>query len=420
MAPADRLHAIVPLAAPPRVRTRAMTTLTTILLASAALAVCVHLIGVFSALAHLRRRRHPAPAPREWPAISMLKPVKGLEENLDFCLRSLYSQDYAGPREVVFASANRDDPGLEVARRIASEFPHIRTRFVLSNEEWGFNPKVSNLRGALVAASHDLVLQTDANVWAPPDYLRSVVSEFIAERASLLSSLVTGIGERSPGAAMENLQLSSYVAPACCSALKFGGVTCVIGKSMLFRKSELKQLGGLELVKDSLAEDFLMGRHYVEQGKKVILSATPICNVNVDMPLERSLGRHARWLKMRAVIHVPAFIADFFLNPVALSLLAFISSGFEASMGLSALGLIVAKMAVDGIMVRLVRGVPMRLVHLCWAPVKDVLMFGVWVYAIFSRSVEWRGIRFRMGPDSLLMPDRGALPVRVLRRVIGG
>ena len=88
-------------------------------------------------------------------------------------------------------------------------------------------------------------------------------------------------------------------------------------------------------------------------------------------------------------------------------------------MGLAAMLVVVAKMAIDGFMVRLVRGVPMRLEHLVWAPVKDVLMFGVWVYAIFSRSVEWRGIRFRMGPDSLLMPDRGALPVRVLRRVIG-
>jgi len=397
-----------------------MNTLTSILLASAALAVCVHLMGVFSALLHVQRRKRPATPPSVLPPISLLKPVKGLEENLELCLRSFYEQDYAGSMEIVFASGKREDPALDVARRLAAEYPHIRTRFVLSNEEWGFNPKVSNLQGALRGASHDLVLQTDANVWAPSDYLTSIVSEMLAERASLLSSLVTGIGERSAGAAMENLQLSAYVAPACCSALKFGGVTCVIGKSMLFRKSELKQLGGLELVKDSLAEDFLMGRHYVEQGKKVVLSATPIRNVNVDMPIERSLSRHARWLKMRAVIHVPAFIADFFLNPVALAILAWLSSGLDVSLGMIALTVIAAKMVLDGLMVRLVRGVPMRMRHLLWAPAKDLLMFGVWVYAIFSRSVEWRGLRFRMGPDSLLMPDRGPLPVRVLRRVIGG
>jgi ceramide glucosyltransferase len=395
-----------------------MTTLTSFLLASAALAICVHLGGVLSALLHLRRRNVALPS-RELPPISLLKPVKGLEEDLEACLRSFFEQDYAGPLELVFASGSRDDPALVVARRIAADYPEVRARFVLSDENWGFNPKVSNLQGALSAASHDLVLQTDANVWAPRDYVRKIVTELLHEDASLLSSLVTGIGEQSPGAAMENLQLSAYVAPACCTALKVAGVPCVIGKSMLFRKSELKQLGGLELVKDSLAEDFLLGRHYAESGKKVVLSATPIRNVNVDMPIDRSLGRHARWLKMRAVIHVPAFIADFFCNPVALSLLAWLSSGCDGALLAVMCSIVLGKMAVDGLMVRLIRGTPMRLEHLLWAPVKDVLMFGVWTYAIFSRSIEWRGIRFRMGPDSQLMPDRGALPVRLLRRVLG-
>ncbi len=396
-----------------------MNTLTSILLASAALAVCVHLAGVVAALLHLRRRRARVSTPATFPAVSLLKPVKGLEENLEQCLRSFYTQDYPGPLEVVFSSARRDDPAIAVARSIALDYPQMNTRFVLSDQNWGFNPKVSNLQGALTAASHDLVLQTDANVSAPSDYLRSIVSEFLAERASLLSSLVTGVGERSPGAAMENLQLSAYVVPACCTSLKICGVTCVIGKSMLFRRSELKQLGGLRLVKDSLAEDFLLGRHYIEQGRKVVLSATPIRNVNVDMPLERSLARHARWLKMRAVIHLPAFIADFFLNPVALTVLAWLGSGLDSAVAAIVLGVVAAKMALDAMMVRLVRGVPMRLSHLMWAPLKDCLMFAVWVYAIFSRSVEWRGIRFRMGADSLLMPDRGPLPVRMLRRVMG-
>jgi hypothetical protein len=42
----------------------------------------------------------------------------------------------------------------------------------------------------------------------------------------------------------------------------------------------------------------------------------------------------------------------------------------------------------------------------------------IWCYAIFSHSAEWRGIRFRMGADSQLLPDEGALPVRVLRRIL--
>jgi ceramide glucosyltransferase len=171
-------------------------------------------------------------------------------------------------------------------------------------------------------------------------------------------------------------------------------------------------------VKDSLAEDFLLGRYYAEQGKKVVLSATPIRNVNVDMPVERSLSRHARWLKMRAVIHIPGFIVEPFANPVALTLLAWISSGFDRELAVVLAALLVAKMGLESLAVRAIRGTPVAMRHLVFAPLKDVLMLGVWVYAMFSRSIEWRGIRFRIGPDSQLLPDEGALPVRVLRRLL--
>jgi ceramide glucosyltransferase len=402
-----------------------MPTLTTVLVVLSAVALCFYLLGVFSAWLHVRGRRASAPAQginagarAQLPPISLLKPIKGLEEDLERCLRSFFEQDYPGELEIVFASAYRDDPGMLVARRVAQSYPAVRARFVLSDENWGLNPKVSNLQGALTAARHDLMLQTDANVWAPSDYVSNVVTEFLAERASLLSSLVSGIGERSAAAAMENLQLTSYVAPGCCAALKLANIHCVIGKSMLFRRSELRELGGLSLVKDSLAEDFLLGRHFAEHGKKVLLSATPIRNVNVDMPLERLFARHARWLKMRAVIHTPGFLCDLFANPIALALLTLFSADFERELSIACLALIALKTAVDGCMVRLVRGVPMKLRHVLLVPVKDALLFGIWVYAIFSRSIVWRGIRFRMGSDSQLLPDQGALPVRVLRRLL--
>jgi ceramide glucosyltransferase len=399
-----------------------MSTLTTILLACSAIALCVYLSGIGSALLHVRHSRAArlarANSAGPLPAISLLKPIKGLEEELATCLRSFFEQDYPGPLEIVFASAYRDDPGIQVARSVAQQYPSVRVRFVMTDENWGLNPKVSNLQGALAAAAHDLVLQTDANVWAPRDYVRNIVSEFVAERASLLSSLVSGIGERSLGAAMENLQLTAYVAPGCCAALKLANIPCVIGKSMLFRRSELRALGGLDLVKDSLAEDFLLGRHFADHGKKVLLSATPIRNLNIDMPVERLFARHARWLKMRAVIHTPGFMADYFANPVALALLALWSSDFDLGLAAGVAALVACKTMLDGWVVRTIRGTSMRLRHVLCSPIKDVLMFGLWVYATFSRSIVWRGIRFRMGADSQLLPDQGALPVRVLRRLL--
>lgn len=388
----------------------------TVVLGAAAFALGVYFFGVL-ALAWHTRRRSVAPI-ADLPPVSILKPLKGDEDRLAENLRSFFLQDY--PRfEIVFATTDPDDPALDVARAVAAEFPSVPVRYAHSDAAFGLNPKVCNLHGAMQAAEHDLVLQSDANVRARPDYLRRVVGELLGEKASLLSSIVVGVGESSLGGAMENLQLTGMIAPSVCFALYYFKTTCVIGKSMLLRKSELAQMGGLESVKDLLAEDFMLGRAFETAGRKVILSTTVAENVNTDAAIERFMARHARWLKMRAVIHVPAFIADLLANPVGLSVFAVCISGFDAQIALLALPLVLAKLALDLWVVRRTRGEAMPLRYVWVAPLKDVLLFAVWPYAAISRSIEWRGVKLRLGWRSVLRPDEGALPVRAIRRVLG-
>ncbi len=388
-----------------------------VMLGLALFALLTFALGTWATVRHTSQP--PATVPGSaLPPVTILKPVKGLEEALEANLRTFYEQDYPSEIEIVVASTERDDPALDVARAVAADYPAIRTRFVLSDPTSGLNPKVANLRGALAAATHDLVLQCDANVRVRRDYLRRVVSELVASDGSLLTSMVVGVGEDSAGAAMENLQLSAFIAPAMCFALRFFDVTCVVGKSMLFRRGELAELGGLDVVKDILAEDYVLGDLYTRAGKKALLSSTTAENVNVHVSVDRFMSRHARWLKMRVVIHIPAFVADLLANPVALATFATLLSGFDWRIASANIAIAAVKMAGDGWLVRRTRGTPMRLRHLLLAPVKDVLMGAMWPYAAISRSVEWRGARLRIGKMSRLRADNGALPVRVVRRML--
>jgi len=392
-----------------------MGTLTLILLVAAAASFVMYGLAIWSTVRH---HRLPIPDRSEaFPPISLLKPIKGLEEELEQNLRSFFEQDYPAPIEIVFASSEEGDPGMEVAARVAAEHPGVPVKFVRSDAAFGLNPKVSNLAGALRSASHDLVLQSDANVRARPDYLRRIVSELLAQDGSLLSSMVTGVGEESFGAALENLQLTAYIGPATCTALHVAGVACVIGKSMLFRRSELESLGGLEYVRDILCEDFILGQRYEEAGKKVILSATTVQNVNRHTTFRQFLSRHSRWLKMQVVIHLGSFFATLLANPVGLGFAAFLVSGFDPTVGSIVLAFAAIKIAGDAFLVRLNRGTGMRPAHLLLDPLRDVVMLGVWLYSCFSRSVTWRGKKLRFGRESRLRPDDGKLPVRVARRL---
>lgn len=389
-----------------------------IVLGAAAFGLGFYALGVYATLRHTRR------APKAWneplPPVSILKPLRGLEESLSENLECFFAQDYPAPFEIVFATAEADDPALRVARAVAARFPHVPVRYARSDPSFGLNPKVANLAGAMVAASHDLCLQSDANVRARPDYLRRVVTELCAERASLLSSLVVGVGETSIGGAMENLQLSAMIVPSVCFALHYFDVPCVIGKSMLVRKSELAELGGLEGVRDVLAEDYILGRAFQRAGRHVILSSTVAENVNQDIPVDRFMSRHARWLKMRSLLHVPAFIADLFANPVGLgavaSVLSFLVPGGPDWRVLAAVGaLVLVKLALDFLTMRVSRGQAFPLRYAWIPPVKDLLLFAIWPYSAISRSVEWRGTKLRLSWGTKLRPDTGNLVQRALR-----
>jgi ceramide glucosyltransferase len=372
------------------------------LLAAAFAALVFFMSGVWATLRH---RSRPAPVwTGAWPGISLLKPIKGDEEELRANLRTFFVQDYPGELEIVFSTADADDAGLAAARELAREYPSIDVRFVLSDVNYGLNPKLSNLAAALDTSKYDLVLQSDANVRVRPDYLTRIVGQLLAEDASLLSSMVVGAGEESAGAAMENLQLSAWIAPATCFALHFAGVTCVIGKSMLLRKSELADVGGLVAFKDHLTEDYLIGRAYEVAGKRVILSTTTVENVNVRISVDRFLARHARWLKMRAVIHVPAFCGDLLGNPVSVGLVGVALGGFQPAMLATYAAIVLAKLALDVFVMRRTRGHGMHFRHLALAPIKDLLMAAVWPYSAVSRSVEWRGVRLKVGRMSKLSP----------------
>jgi ceramide glucosyltransferase len=378
------------------------STAVSICLALTAVALLLHRLGVWATLKHTADRRGGA-AKRLEP-LTVLKPIKGLEEQLEQNLRSFFEQEYGAPLQFVFSSTEANDLGIALARTVAAEYPALQVRFVTSDASFGLNPKVSNLAGGLRAAEHDLVLQTDANVRIRPGYLESVADEFMQTGASLLGGLIAGTNERSLGALLDNIQLTTFTTPGMCLANELVGIPCVIGKSIVYRRRELEALGGLGLVKDVLAEDYVLGETYARAGKRVILSRLVVDNVNVDASMLRFFARHSRWLKMRVVVHVGGFLADLLSNATFFVLLAAAISGCEPELlALSAL-VIAYKLRVDTRLITRLRGQPLATRHLLGLPLRDVLLPCIWLYAMFSRTTEWRGERFQLSRGSLLTP----------------
>ena len=107
----------------------------------------------------------PSPAP-----LSVLKPIKAPEEELEQNLRSFFGRNI--PRRCAGVRRHRAGRSAWLARASRSN-PGVESRFVLSDASFGTNRR--SRTPALRAAAHDLVLQTDASIRLRPGYLRALV-----------------------------------------------------------------------------------------------------------------------------------------------------------------------------------------------------------------------------------------------------
>ncbi|HWC77692.1 MAG TPA: glycosyltransferase [Blastocatellia bacterium] len=353
----------------------------------------------------------PPLAPRaSTPQVSILKPLCGLEDELEENLASFACLDGVS-YEVVLSVASSTDPAIEVAKRVMARFPASPFVLITGGVTPGLvaNPKVERLIAASRVARGDIFFISDSNIRVLPDDIAQTIKAFDDPSVGCVSNPFTAEGASSFGAAIESLYLLSFVLPGVIFA-RAGGAVCVVGKSMAITRRVWDRIGGFEAFRDILAEDQAIGLAVKADGRRWELSTRVVRNVIVKRTLGQALDRQLRWGKIRFAFSKTLYTAEFLLNPFPLALTACFLSllltpqwlAYTAALAVGSACLRVTQVMAAG----RATGAGLPFAHAVLAPVQDLLQFATQFIPFFSREVNWREHRARLGRGCVMLRTR--------------
>lgn len=255
-----------------------------------------------------------------FPAVTVVKPVKNIDEGFDDNIRSFYTLDYPA-FDIVFGVDEPTDPCVERLQSIAADYPNISTTIVPTGAEKNGNPKIDTLYHCTHAITGAYVWISDSNVRVSSDTLLRLVTEAVTSDAKIVFSPITGAGAQSFGSIMENAYINHFVSGATIIAWALFKKPVITGKSMFIDMHTLTtHYGGFECFRTFLAEDYILGDTFKNDGFHVATNYTWVTNINERTRIKNVYGRLSRWALLRRNLNV-LYGLELFANPLFFILL---------------------------------------------------------------------------------------------------
>ncbi|SPO30770.1 related to Ceramide glucosyltransferase [Ustilago trichophora] len=211
-----------------------------------------------------RQQQHGQLHAESVPGVSILRPLSGLDSNLYSNLSSSFTQDYPKTRfEIILSIRDTSSPEsqkvLNVARMVVAAHPHVDARIIVGDHFAGVNPKINNLVRSYAASKYDILWVVDSQVWSPSGALARAVDDLCADpanrprpsprwlprkthgqRVGLVHHVPFAVlPSTSWGSRIERVFLSTTHAKMYLALNALSIDSCVMGKSNMYRKSDL-------------------------------------------------------------------------------------------------------------------------------------------------------------------------------------
>jgi hypothetical protein len=311
-------------------------------------------------------------------------------------------------RSELLLGAHEEDRSLvePFVARMRAEHPRASIRVVWRDEPDSLpNPKVAWLKVLAPHATGELWLWSDADIAAPPGFLRAARAEIAVKGTRMVTwpYVIRDLGNTP--ALLDGLFVNAEFFPGVLLLRRLGPVDFGLGAAMLFSRADFESCVGWYEIGEALADDFIMGRKLrpVRIGRAVLTTDAEAetwraailhyLRWSKTVRWNRPLGTAARII----VLPVLGWIAMIACHPASLS-------------GWLGLGAIMQMDVLFAMLICRHVGCPLRLRHVGLLELWSVGRGLVWLVCWMPWPVIWRG-RAWSGPFS--QSERGDKPVPI-------
>jgi ceramide glucosyltransferase len=365
------------------------------------------LIAHFRLRRHLRGREEPSRPDAEPPPISIIMPVRGLDQEAEANFLSFAQASYPAPFEVFFALEERDDPAVPLLQRLIAEGKFTGpARLVFSRrQDQREIGKTVNLIAGVKESSHDILVFSDSDVRNTPGFLEELIGPLADPRVGMSYACPSYRGAKDWVAALIGLSVNESIL-----ALMTAPTFSAISSAMAIRKDVLHAIGGLMPLRHRIGIDGALGRAVVAKGYRIALIRTPAMIIHPQGRLIDWWRQIHRWLVTIRLYLGFRFLGFLFYGfPIlwaslysALTLLR-----GEAAAAIAVMTLIFVVRLASFAVVNLVFVKDPAAWRYVWLlPLLEVLTLALWLESCFNPLVVWRGKKYRVMSDATVRPVR--------------
>jgi ceramide glucosyltransferase len=389
-----------------------------LLLFAAIIGLISSTVFLFLALEGARRfRREPRqtlPARTEWPFVTVLKPLHGMEPMLERNLETFFRQDYP-QYEIIFGARHHDDPALKVVDKLRSAYPNVKASIVLSGDPEYPNAKVFAMEKMVAAAAGSYFVITDSDVCVKPDCVKEVIAPLLDPIVGVVTCLYRGMPAGGFWSTLEALGMSVEMTSGVLVANMLEGMRFALGPTMATRKDILESIGGVASLGSYCADDYILGNRAFHSGKTVVLSHHVIEHVAMNTSAASSLAHQVRWMRSTRFSRQAGHVGTGLTYAMPFGLLGLFAgtAAYGLPFGVALFGWAFFNRVVQAISIGWGVLGDRRSFRLSWLyPLRDLMGFFVWCASFAGNEIIWRNERYRLVTDGKMVRKRAGWAAR--------